>query len=269
MRRLFNFLKRWFQRPAAGPRAWAIACLAAFLVAPAAVLTRDALRGGWENFWNALTLPPALAAMKFSLGIALLVATVNAVMGALSAWVLERRPFPGRGLLNALVDWPLAVPTLATGAALASLSWLSGGDGAFGSTAAMAVALLFVTLPMAVRPVQTSILSADRALKKVSFPPSATAGEVFRKGFLPRLLPGVAAGFCLCFSRALGEMGAVVMVAGNLPMKTQTVAVYALGEIESDNRLGAGAVSVVMLAASFLLSFCVEWARDRFSERPQ
>ena len=228
-----------------------IAWLAAVLVAPVAALARDSLRGGWENFSSALTAPPAVAAVELTLRTALLATAVNAVMGTLAAFTLARCAFPGRRVLNALIDFPLAAPGMAAGAALAVLFGSPTGTRILFSPSAITGVLLFVTLPPAVRSVQPLIPAVDRREVLPSW-------AVFRKDLLPILLPGIVSGALLVFSRALGECGAVLLVAGNIPLKTQTAAVYILGEIESENQLGASVVSVVMIAAAFLPALAAE-----------
>lgn len=257
-------------RGARGLRAAALSWLVLLLVVPLAVLVRDAFRGGWENFWNALTLPAALAALRLTLWTSLLVTAVNAVMGLVTAYTLERFAFPGKRVVNALIDLPLAVPGLVTGVVLGGLYGPQAGQSAGGalfSPAGVVLTLLFVCLPLGVRSVQPLLITAGRDQEEAARALGATAWTAFRRVTLPRLLPGILAGALLTFARSLGEFSAVVWVAGNVPLRTQTAAVYILGEIESDNRLGASAMTVVLVLSSFLFAFLVETWRTRRAER--
>src|SRR5262249_52393087 len=159
------------------------------------VLARDALRGGWDNFWNALSLPAAAAALVFSLWTAALAAAVNAVLGTATAYTLVRAEFPGRRWLSPLADFPLAVPTFAAGAALAARY----GPGVFGPVHrifpswGVLGATLFVTFPTAVRSVQPLLLAADRGQEDAAASLGASPWDAFRRVLLPQILPGIAA----------------------------------------------------------------------------
>lgn len=252
MRPLPDSVKQHFQG-ARGLRTAAVCYLVAALAVPAAVLLRDALRGGWENFWSALTLPSALAAMRLSATLAAVTALFAAALGAPTAYALSRLSFPGRRLLNALVDLPLAVPPLAAGAVLAAVFGPTGPLG--GPFLGVAWGLLFVCLPLAVRTVQSALLTPS-ADDDPPLPDGLPWPRVLlRRVFSVQALPGLIAAVPLCFSRALGEFGVLVLLSGNVPMRSQSAAVYVLGEIECDNRLGAAAVSAALLAASFFLSW--------------
>jgi sulfate transport system permease protein len=246
------------------------------LVGPLAALVRDSLRGGWDNFKNALKLPAAAATMKLTIGTTSAMTVLNTVMGTVIAYTLVRHDFPGRRLVNALIDLPFAVPGLVTGVMLVSLygpqralgGWLKAhGWRVLFSPSGIVLALLFVSLPLVVRAVQPLLLEMDRDQEEAALSLGAPGWTVFRRVLVPQILPGIAIGALLTFSRALGEFGAVVMVAGNIPLKTQTAAVYVLGEIESENQLGASAMSVVMIGVSFLLVLAVDWWQSRLAER--
>ena len=261
MRRVPDRLKRYF-KGALGLRTLVVVFLLVWLAGPLAALARDALRGGWDVFWDALTLPSAAAAIKLTLGTAAATAALNTVMGTIIAYTLVHYEFPGRRALNALIDVPFAVPGVAAGAALVILLGPRGGVGRWEGVVA---ALLFVSLPLVVRAVQPVLLEMGRG-REGAFPVGASEADLFFRVVLPRILPAVAAGAVMTFALAVGEFAAVVLVSGNIPLRTETVAVYALGEIECDNPVGAGAVSVLMIAASVLLGFLAEaW----FSRRPE
>lgn len=267
--------KKYFRGPL-GLRALAVAYLLAVLIGPLAALVRDSLRGGWDNFWNALTLPAAVAAARLTLSTAAAMSVVNTVMGTLIAYTLVRYEFPGKRAVNALIDLPFAVPGLVTGVMLVALygpqaalgAWFKArGFRILFSPSGIVLALLFVSLPLVVRAVQPLLLEMDRDQEEAALSLGARPWTTFRRVLLPQLLPGIAIGALLSFSRALGEFGAVVMVAGNIPLKTQTAAVYVLGEIESENQLGASAMSVLMIGVSFLLVLTVDWWQSRLAER--
>lgn len=250
---------------ARGLRTGAVTYLVAALAIPAAILARDALRGGLENFGSALTLPSAVAAMRLSVGGAAVVALLAVVLGAPTAHALCRLSFPGRRLLNALVDVPLAVPALAAGTALSVVVGPAGPLG--GPFVGILWALLFVCLPLAVRTIQSALLAADAA-DEAPLPANLPWPQaLLRRVFSAQALPGLIAAVPLCFSRALGEFGVLLLLAGNIPMRSQAASVYVLGEIECDNRLGAAAVSAALLLVSFLFSWAAAWVWDRFGRR--
>jgi sulfate transport system permease protein len=183
----------------------------------------------------------------------------NVVMGTATAWVLVRYEFPGRSLINALVDLPFAVPTVVTGLTLVLLYGPNSALGAILGRHGWAViyaepgillALLFVSFPFVVRAVQPVLHEIEPAEEEAAATLGASGWTTFRRVTLPTLLPAITTGAVLSFSRALGEFGSVVMVAGNHPMKTKTAPLYIFGEIESGNREAAMAVSLVLLALS-------------------
>jgi sulfate transport system permease protein len=196
-------------------------------------------------------------------------ALINAVMGTLTAYVLVRYSFPGKGLLNAVVDLPLAIPTLVTGVMLVVLfgpqaalgAWLQRTLGwrIIFAPPGIILALLFVTFPFVVRAVQPVLASLDREQEEAAETLGAGAWTIFRRVTWPALALPVTSGTLLSFARAIGEFGAIVIVAGNIPLKSQTAAVYVLGQVESENRLGASAVSIVMLGVAYALVLVVDW----------
>ncbi len=190
-------------------------------------------------------------------------------MGVLAAYVLVRYSFPGKSLLNSIVDLPLAIPTLVTGVMLVVLygpqnavgGWL---EQEFGwriifAPPGIILALLFITFPFVVRAVQPVLQSLDHEPEEAAATLGAGSWTIFRRVTFPALTLPIISGALLSFARAIGEFGAIVIVAGNLPMRSQTVAVYVLGEVESENRLGASAMSVVMMALAFGLILLADW----------
>jgi sulfate/thiosulfate transport system permease protein len=202
---------------------------------------------GWRaHGWNAITNPQAIAALKLTLVASLVVALVNAVAGTAIAWTLVRDRFHGQAIVNALVDLPFALPTIVAGLTLLALYR----DLAF-TRWAILVALLFVTLPFVVRTVQPVLLELDTEMEDAAASLGASRIAIFRRVILPNILPAILSGVALAFARAVGEFGAVVLISGNLPFKTEVVSVYVFGRIESGDAGGAAAASVVILGVSF------------------
>lgn len=262
-----------------GLRGTALAYLAVLLLIPLAVILRDGLREGLGGLWDAVTAPQALAALRLTLWTAAVMAVINAVMGTLTAYVQERFTFPGQSVLNALIDLPLAIPTLVTGVMLVVLygpqtaigGWV---QDVFGLRIIFAppgiiLALLFVTFPFVVRAVQPVLASMDHDEEEAAATLGAGAFTIFWRVTLPALAIPIASGTLLSFARAIGEFGAIVIVAGNIPFKSQTAAVYVLGAVESENRLAASAVSIVMLVIAYALVRVVDWLQHRRPERAE
>jgi sulfate/thiosulfate transport system permease protein len=229
---------------------------------PIVALGVQAGEPGIGAFWQAVSDPYAWDALKLTFLTALVMVAVNAVTGTATAWVLVRYDFPGRGLVNALIDLPIAVPTVVTGVMLVVLYGPSSVVGAilgrFGwgviyHQPGIVLALLFVTYPFVIRSVQPVVMELDRAAEEAAATLGAGVWTTFRSVTLPALWPSILTGSGLSFSRALGEFGSVVMVAGNHPLLTTTGPIYILGEIESGNRHGAMVVSTVLLACSLLI----------------
>lgn len=233
--------------------------LGVMVVLPLVALGYEAALPGTAAFWKALTNPFAWHALKLTLATAGVMVLINAVTGTATAWVLVRYPFPGRWVMNALIDLPFAVPTVVTGLMLVALYGPSSVLGVVLGKVGLPViyqkpgivlALLFVTYPFVIRSVQPVLLEMDPAEEEAAATLGAGAFTTFWRVTLPTLRPAILTGTALSFSRALGEFGSVVMVAGNRPLETRTGPMYIFGEIESGNRHGAMVVSVVLLAAS-------------------
>jgi sulfate transport system permease protein len=222
----------------------------------------QAAQPGIREFWQALSDPYAWHALKLTFTTALVMVAINVVTGTATAWVLVRYSFPGRSVVNALIDLPFAVPTVVTGVMLVILYGPSSVIGAILGRFGWAViyhqpgivlALLFVSYPFVIRSVQPIIMELDRAEEEAARTLGAGAWTTFRRVTLPVLFPSMITGAGLSFSRALGEFGSVVMVAGNHPLLTKTAPLYVYGEIESGNRHAALVVSTVLLASSLLI----------------
>jgi sulfate transport system permease protein len=234
-----------------------IACL---ILLPLLLIGKASLAGGLHAFLDDLQQPQATAAVILTLKAALLTTLINAGFGTLSAVVLVRHEFPGRWFLNALVDLPFAIPTLVAGLMIAALYGTTspigrmlqqGGIEVLYNTPGVILAMLFVTMPFTIRALQPVLMELEREQEEAAYTLGAGAWATFWKVTVPSVLPGLLTGVFLTFVRALGEFGAIVIVAGNIPMKTQVAAVYVYGEIESYNPRGATSVSVLVLAISF------------------
>jgi sulfate transport system permease protein len=243
----------------------ATAYLSLIVLLPLAALVWHARGGGLAAFRTAITEPQAVAALKLTLVASVAVALVNALMGTIVAWVLVRDRFPGQGVVNALIDLPFALPTIVAGLTLLALYGPQGPtpiDIAFSRTAVV-LALLFVTLPFVIRTVQPVLIELDREMEEAAASLGATAFQVFRRIVFPNLLPAVLSGVALAFARAIGEFGAVVLISGNLPYKTEIASVYIFGRIESGDPPAAAAVSVVLLLLSFAALLAIGGLRRR------
>ena len=256
-----------------GIRAAALSYLFFMLIIPLAVIFQDGLKEGLGEFWAQVTNPIAWSALTLTLWTSAVMTVINTIMGTLTAYVLVRYQFPGKGILNSIVDLPLAIPTLVTGVMLVILfgpqqtlgAWLKNelGFSIIFAPPGIILALLFITFPFVVRAVQPVLIDLDRTQEDAAATLGARGWTVFRRITLPCLILPLASGALLSFARAIGEFGAIVIVAGNIPLYSQTAAVYVLGEVESENRLGASAVSIVMVAISFSLILIVSWLQRR------
>jgi sulfate transport system permease protein len=233
-------------------RGIAVGYLSLIVLVPLAALVWSSRSHGMGTFWDEVTKPEAASALKLTLVVSLIVAAFNAVTGTAIAWVLVRDSFPGKGIVNAVIDLPFALPTIVASVVLLELYGPSspfGVDLAF-QRAGIVLALLFVTLPFVVRAVQPVVLELDREMEEAAESLGAGRIGVFRRIVFPNLLPAILSGVALAFARAVGEFGSVVLISGNVAGKTEVASVYIFGQIESDNATGAAAVSVVLLAIS-------------------
>ena len=202
--------------------------------------------------WDAVTSRQAVAALKLTLAMSLLVALINAFAGTAIAWTLVRDRFAGQSFVNALVDLPFALPTIVAGLVLLTLYR----ELAFTRWAILA-ALLFVTFPFVVRTVQPVLLELDTEMEDAAASLGASRFATFRRVILPNILPAILSGVALAFARAIGEFGAVVLISGNLPFKTEVLSVYVFGRIESGDPGGAAAASVAILGISFAVLLAI------------
>ena len=256
-------------------RAASLSYLCAMVLIPLAALGYESVEPGGAAFLQAIRDPFAQHALMLTFVTAGIMVVINAIAGTATAWVLVRYPFPGKGIVNALIDLPFAVPTVVTGLMLVALYGPTSVLGAFLSRQGWDViyqkpgiilALLFVTYPFVVRSVQPVLLEMDRAEEEAATTLGASPFTTFRRVILPTLWPAILTGTALSFSRALGEFGSVVMVAGNRPLETKTGPMYIFGEIESGNRHGAMVVSSVLLACSLGVLVVLNRLQERGGE---
>jgi sulfate transport system permease protein len=229
--------------------------LSLIVLIPLAAVVDRSLQEGVGAFWEAVSAPQAVAALKLTFVVSLIVAAVNAVTGTLIAWVLVRDEFRGKRFVNALIDLPFAMPTVVAGLTLLALYGPRGpvGIDVAYTRVAVGLALLFVTLPFVVRAVQPVLMEVDREMEEAAKSLGASAWTTFRRVVLPSLRPAIVAGAGLAFARALGEFGSIVLISGNLPYDTEVASVFIFGRIETGDVTSAAAVSVVLLVVSVVL----------------
>jgi sulfate transport system permease protein len=241
--------------------------LTALVLLPIAALLTKASSGGTSAFWREITSPEALAAIKLTLAASAIVVALNAVFGTIIAWVLVRDEFPGKKVVNSLIDLPFALPTIVAGLVLLSLYGKGSPVGvnvAF-TRAAVGLALLFVTLPFVVRSVQPVLLELDYAMEEAAASLGARPLTVLRRIVLPSLVPAIISGVALSFARALGEFGSLVLITGNLPFKTEVGSVYIFGQIQNESLPTAAAVSVALLFVALVVLAALNFISQRQS----
>jgi sulfate transport system permease protein len=231
------------------------AYLSIIVLVPIAAVVAASLEGGLGAFWDEVTSPAAVAALKLTFALSLLVIAVNAVTGTLIAWVLVRDDFRGKSIVNAVIDLPFALPTIVAGLTLLAIYGPKSpvGINISYSRTAIVVALLFVTLPFVVRAVQPVLVELDREMEQAAASLGARPGTTFRRIILPNLMPAVLSGVALSFGKAVGEFGSIVLISGNIPFDTEVASVHIFKAIESDERAAAAAVSVVLLVLSLVV----------------
>ncbi len=245
--------------------------LSIIVLLPLAAIVWESGKGGWAAFLEAVTSTAAVESFRVTLTVAIGVTVVNAVFGLLVAWVLVRDDFVGKRLVDSVIDLPFALPTI-----VASLVMLA----LYGPNSpvnlhlqhtkwGLGVALLFVTLPFVVRSVQPVLLELDREVEEAAASLGATTPVIFGRVVLPALLPALLSGAGLAFSRAIGEFGSVVLIGGAIPGETEVSSQWIRTLIENDDRTGAAAVSIVLLAVSFLVLFVLRAVGARAARREE
>jgi sulfate transport system permease protein len=233
----------------------ALTYLSVVVLIPLAALAAKGVQGGWAHFWQVAWNPEARAALELTFALSGLVVLVNAVTGTALAWTLVRDSFPGKAFVNSLIDLPFALPTIVAGLTLLALY---GPNGALGVNIAFTrlgvlAALLFVTLPFVVRTVQPVLIELDHDMEEAAASLGASRFRIFRSIVFPHLLPALLSGVALAFARAIGEFGAVILISGNLPFKTEVASLYVFQRLNSGDPQGAAALALLMLVISFAI----------------
>lgn len=225
----------------------------------------------WGTFLKVISSPRALAAYRLTLGTSAIAALTNAVFGLLTAWVLVRYSFPGKKLINAIIDLPFALPTAVAGIALATIyapnGWVGQFMGQFEiktafSPIGITIALIFISLPFVIRSVEPVLEDIDNEIEEAAYSLGANRWQVFYKVILPLLMPSLLAGTAMAFARAVGEYGSVVFISGNMPMKTEIVPLLIVTKLEQYDYQGATAIAIVMLFISFIILLNVNIIRN-------
>jgi sulfate/thiosulfate transport system permease protein len=228
----------------------------------------------WSEFWSTVTSARTLAAYRLSLETAWIAASVNVISGLLVAWVLVRYRFPGKRIIDGLVDLPFALPTAVAGIALTSLyassGWIGSYVEAFGlkiayTPSGIVIALIFIGLPFVVRMVEPVLQDFDAAVEEAAASLGASRWQTFIRVMMPELLPALLTGFALAFARGLGEYGSVIFIAGNMPMRTEITPLLIMMKLEQFDYAGATAIALVFLSLSFTLLLGInilQWRRS-------
>ncbi len=286
------------QGPAAGDRArrsrarvlpgfnltlgYTLLYLSLIVLIPLSALLLKTFTLTWPQFWEAVTAPRVLASYRLTFGASFLAALVNVVFGLLVAWVLVRYPFPGKKIVDALVDLPFALPTAVAGISLTALlagnGWVGQFFESYGIQLAfnpngVVIALIFIGLPFVVRTVQPVLEDAEKELEEAATCLGATRWQTFSRVIFPSIAPALLTGFAMAFARAVGEYGSVIFIAGNMPMVSEITPLIIIGKLEQYDYAGATAVATVMLFISFILLLIINglqgWQRKRSAGNSQ
>ncbi len=254
--------------------------LALIVLIPLSAVFLKTFTMSWEAFWSAVTSERVMASYRLSFGASLLAAFINVIFGGIVAWVLVRYTFPGKRIIDALVDLPFALPTAVAGITLTALYSHNGLIGEqlakFGIKVAFTplgvlVALTFIGLPFVVRTVQPVLEEAERELEEAAASLGASPLQTFWRVVLPTVTPALLTGFALAFARATGEYGSVIFIAGNLPMVSEITPLFIITKLEQYDYAGATAIAVVMLIISFILLLTINllqaWTRKRAGKK--
>ena len=276
---LATYLTGGFKRPSVLPGfgitlGFAVAYLSIIVLLPLSALVLRPATLGLDGFLGVLTDSRVLAALRLSFGAAFVAALVNAFFGLIVAWILVRYDFPGKRVVDALVDLPFALPTAVAGIALATIyapnGWIGGLVAPLGIKIAFTpvgvlLALIFIGLPFVVRSLQPVLQDLDKEVEEAAVSLGANRRQTFRLVILPALMPALLTGFALAFARAVGEYGSVIFIAGNMPLVSEIAPLLIVIKLEQFDYAGAAAIGVIMLAASFLILLVINlvqrWSR--------
>ncbi|HJT11466.1 MAG TPA: sulfate ABC transporter permease subunit CysT [Dongiaceae bacterium] len=274
-----TYLSGGFKRPSVLPGfgltlGFAVAYLSIIVLLPLSALVLRPATLGLDGFLAVLTDARVLAALRLSFGAAFIAALVNAFFGLIVAWILVRYDFPGKRIVDALVDLPFALPTAVAGIALATIyapnGWIGSLVAPLGIKIAFTplgvlLALIFIGLPFVVRSLQPVLQDLDKEVEEAAVSLGANRGQTFRLVILPAILPALLTGFALAFARAVGEYGSVIFIAGNMPLVSEIAPLLIVIKLEQFDYAGAAAIGVIMLAASFLILLVINlvqrWSR--------
>ncbi|NLD50005.1 MAG: sulfate ABC transporter permease subunit CysT [Clostridiaceae bacterium] len=250
--------------------------IALLVLIPVSMVFINSSSIGWRKFWEIASSERVLASLKISFGTSFLAATVNAVFGLLIAWVLERYTFPGKKIIDGLIDLPFALPTAVAGISLTTLYAQNGWIGRLFepmgirisyTPLGITVALIFISFPFVVRTVQPVLQSIDLEVEEAAACLGATRLQAFYKIIVPELLPAIITGFALAFARALGEYGSVVFISGNMPLRTEITPLLIRTKLEQYDYAGGTAIAAIMLVVSFIMLLVINifqwWSSNR------
>jgi sulfate transport system permease protein len=249
----------------------AVVWLSVIVLLPLAAIAWQSIGGGWESFWLAVTSNAALESFRVTLTISAGVTVLNMIFGLLIAWVLVRDDFPGKRLVDAIIDLPFALPTIVASLVLLALYGKNSPVGVHVQHTGwgVGVALAFVTLPFVVRAVQPVLMEIDRETEEAAASLGADNTTIFTAVVLPALTPVLLTGAGLTFARAIGEFGSVVLIGGAVPGRTEVSSQWIRTLIENDDRTGAAAISIVLLAISFVVLFVLRTVGSRAAKREE
>ena len=276
LRRAFFFRKHSVLPGFSLALGYSVLYLALIVLIPLAAVFIKSTELGWAGFWQVTTQARVLASFKLSFGASLIAAAINVVFGLIFAWVLVRYRFPGRRIMDALIDLPFALPTAVAGIALATLyannGWIGSRLAPLGVEVAYTpvgvfVALVFIGLPFVVRTVQPVLEDLEVEVEEAAACLGASRWQTFRKVIVPYLTPALLTGFAMAFARAVGEYGSVIFIAGNMPMVSEIVPLMIITKLEQYDYAGATAIAVVMLVVAFALLLLINllqaWTQRR------
>lgn len=242
------------------------------ILLPLSMLLLNVTQLSLSEFWQIISDPRAISSYKLTIGSALIAALINVIFGTLIAWVLVRYEFPGKSIMDGIVDLPFALPTAVAGIALSSIYAQNGWIGQFFdfkiafTPLGIMIALTFIGLPFVVRTLQPVLESFKKEEEEASASLGATRFQTIYRVILPTCIPAILTGFTLAFARALGEYGSVVFIAGNMPFKTEITPLLIMTKLEQYDYVGATAIAFVMLVFSFVFLFsmnCIQWLLQR------
>jgi sulfate/thiosulfate transport system permease protein len=273
-----NFAKRQVLPGFGITMGYTVTYLSLIVLVPLAALFLKSVGLGWDDFWKAVTSPRVVASYKLTFGASLAAATINAICGFVVAWTLVRYRFPGKRMIDAMIDLPFALPTAVSGIALTAVYSSHGWFGQYLEPLGIKVAytplgitlaLVFIGLPFVVRTLQPALADLERESEEAAASLGANRLQTFWRVILPTLAPALITGFALSLARAIGEYGSVVFISGNMPMKTEITSLLIISKLEQYDAAGAAAISVVMLMASFAILLVINLLQHLAGRRLQ